>query len=67
MIKDGVNGLLSPVGDASGLSKQVLQLILNKARQQELISEASKTLLKFSKSSMAKKTLKVYEEVLGTG
>jgi L-malate glycosyltransferase len=64
IVKHNVNGLLAPVKDTDELVKNVLSIMEDDNLRQKLIQQAREDVKKFSKESMAAKTLEVYREVL---
>lgn len=65
IVQDGFTGLISDVGDAENLSRQVIKLIENKELKNRLTDNAFKFVDGFTYSTTAKKTLQIYKEVLG--
>jgi glycosyltransferase involved in cell wall biosynthesis len=65
MITHNVNGLLADVGDDAKLASHIKEVLRNPPLRQSLIAAGAKRLTEhFSKELMAKKTLKIYEEIL---
>ena len=62
IIKDEINGLLAPVGDANKLSEQVIRILNNSKLRAQIIKEGINTLENFTKEKMAQKTLEIYLE-----
>ncbi len=65
ILTDGVNGLLTEVGDVHGLTHHVIQLLRDKALRQRLAHSARQTVLnRYSLENVATRTAKIYEEIL---
>ena len=61
---DGQTGLLCPIGDHQALSAALERLVKDKQLKAELIVNAKKRLAQFTKEATARKTLRIYEEVI---
>lgn len=64
IIKNGLNGLLSPIQDPKGLAKNVELLLKDEKLRQKFSTVGKQTALKFSKKEMALKTYAIYEAIL---
>jgi len=67
LIKDGQNGMLIPVGDASALAVAVAKLSSDRAALLAMRRAARLTALEYGWDRIARKTLDVYEAVLRAG
>ncbi len=65
ILMDGVNGLLTEVGDVHGLTQHVIQLLRDKALGKRLAFSARRTVLnRYSVETVATRMAKIYEEIL---
>jgi L-malate glycosyltransferase len=64
IIRNGENGLLSDVKDASSLAENVQLLLQNESLKNKIIQQAYEDVQHFSKEKMASETLRVYEEAV---
>lgn len=64
MVEDKVSGLLSDIGDAESLSKQVIEVLSNKELSNKLTTNAYAKAQEFSVEQMISKTIKTYNNVL---
>lgn len=64
MIEHEKNGLLADIKDSKTLADNVIRILNNETFRKNIVQEAEKTLMNFTKESMAKKTFNVYEKVL---
>jgi glycosyltransferase involved in cell wall biosynthesis len=65
ILTDGINGLLTEVGDVQGLTNQVLRLFRDKSFRQRLAYSARQTVLNwYSLETVATRMAGVYREVL---
>lgn len=64
LIKDGVNGFLVNPYDAEQLSKKMLEILENKKLRNKFVQAGKKTVKKFNKEVMVKKTLSIYKLIL---
>jgi len=67
IIEDGYNGLLAPVKDPKALANQVIRMITERKFMEAAINNGREVAARFSKAETAKKTLRIYEEVLSSG
>lgn len=58
------SGLLSPIGDANDLAKNINLIIKDKDLRQRLTTNAMTNVRKFSKKHTAQKTLNIYNDVM---
>lgn len=63
MVEHGVSGLLAPVGDASRLVDNVMQVLNDQALAQSLVAGGKQRVRQFDKSIMAEKTLAIYQNI----
>ena len=66
IIEPGVDGLLSPVGDAEKLAENVLKIISDGQLRSALIRGGKKKLALFTRTLTARKTIKLYQEILNS-
>lgn len=66
IIQDKVNGRICPVADPVSLKDAVLETLRNSEARKQYIEQGWKTVLNFSKSIMANKTLEIYNEVIAS-
>lgn len=64
LIQDGLTGLLAPVGNTKELAKQVRRVVTDHALAQEVVNNASRRVIDFSKERTATETMLVYLDVL---
>ncbi|WP_022851223.1 glycosyltransferase family 4 protein [Limisalsivibrio acetivorans] len=67
LVKDGVNGLLCPVGDAECLASAMERLVNNEGFRGELADNAPSTAADFSADAMASKYAEYYRELVNGG
>jgi len=63
VIKDEMNGLLAPVGDAKKLAQQVVRVLNDSTLRAQIIKSGTSTVDKFTKEKMALKTMEIYKAV----
>lgn len=64
MVVHEKTGLLASIKDHEGLAKQVKRLLDDSMLRKELIMEATKRVVDFSKETMGKQTIQVYQEII---
>lgn len=64
LIKHDYNGLLSPIGDAEDLAKNINSLLEDQSLRNRLTVAAKENVTKFSKKHTARKTLSIYNDVI---
>lgn len=64
MVEDGVTGMLASVKDPKALADKCLQVLRNPALREQLVENASRKVMDFTKQQTALKTLAVYRQVL---
>jgi glycosyltransferase involved in cell wall biosynthesis len=65
VIKDGINGVLVPPGDAGALAEKVVGLLISDKLRENLGKNARQTILsQFTARIMAEKTLRIYDELM---
>ncbi|MEA3378605.1 MAG: glycosyltransferase family 4 protein [Nanoarchaeota archaeon] len=65
LIKDGINGILSPCGNEQKLANNINTLINNKKLQRKLSRNAKRTSKKFSWKTVAEQYMEVYKKAVG--
>lgn len=65
LVKDGVNGLLFPAGDATGLAAQLSKLVAKSGLRQRLGDEARRRVVNSSHDHQARLLLALYKEMMG--
>lgn len=63
VIRDGINGLLVPAGDAPALATAIARILDNPELAGNLVSHGEEILQQFSLDNMVKKTIAVYDAV----
>lgn len=58
-------GVVTPVGDEDGFSREIVKLILNRERLAKMSIRARDVAKKYTVERMAKETIQVYQSVLG--
>lgn len=64
IIEDGISGLLADVGDSDRLAENVLKIIDDRDLKESIIKGAQIKVKSFSKETMARSTLSVYESII---
>ncbi|MCP4458994.1 MAG: glycosyltransferase family 4 protein [Cytophagales bacterium] len=64
MVEHEKNGLLYQVGDVEGITEGVERFLADRELAKSLADEAQKTVKNFSKEKTARRTLKVYNEIV---
>lgn len=65
LVRDGQNGYLIPVGDASALAARILRLLLTLHARQRLSDQARSDAQSYGWESIAHKMMHLYSEVIG--
>ena len=66
IIRDGENGLIAKKDDPEDFSRGLQRMLeMNTGQRSELVQNAQKTIRNFTPEAIARKTLAVYEKVLG--
>lgn len=63
VVEHGVTGLLAEVGDARSLATHVQSILQQTTLREQLSSQAYAKVYQFSQDELAKKTLKIYQQV----
>ncbi|MEM2250702.1 MAG: glycosyltransferase family 4 protein [Candidatus Hadarchaeales archaeon] len=64
IVRDGINGILVPVGDHSSLAKAVVRVLTDENLSKSLRANGLETVRNFTIDVMAKRVLEVYEEAI---
>jgi glycosyltransferase involved in cell wall biosynthesis len=65
VIKDGINGVLVPPGDAGALAEKIVGLLISDKLRENLGKNARHTILsQFTARTMAEKTFRIYDELM---
>jgi glycosyltransferase involved in cell wall biosynthesis len=65
LIDDGVNGLVTPIGDHGALARAVVRILREPGLAQRLVAAGRSRILDFSMEHVAERTVAVYDAVLG--